>query len=55
MDDNRRKELYSQLKDIVAELKDDGNSTFPVIEPSDESVLRIYMRDAFGAKERVGG
>jgi len=55
MDDNRRKELYSQLKDIISELKEDTNPSAPVVEQLDDGVLRIYVRDAMGSKERIGG
>ena len=54
MDDNRKKELYSQLKDILLELKESGDSP-PVVEQLDDGVLRIHIKDAFGTKERIGG
>jgi len=56
MDDNRRKELYSQLKEIISELKEDTNpNSPPVVEQLDDGILRIHIRDAFGTKERIGG
>jgi hypothetical protein len=54
MDENRKKELYSQLKDILAELKNDGVIVQPVVEQLDDGILRINIIDAFGANERVG-
>ena len=54
MDDNRKKELYNQLKDILSELKEGGESA-PVVEQLDDGVLRIHLREAVGSKERIGG
>ena len=54
MDDNRKKELYGQLKDILAELKEGGDSS-PVVEQLDDGVLRIHLREAVGSKEKIGG
>jgi len=54
MDDNRKQELYQQLKSILTELKED---TVPVsvVEQFDDGILRICMKDTTGAREKFGG
>ena len=54
MDDNRKKELYGQLKDILAELKE-GGDPLPVVEQLDDGILRIHLREAVGSREKIGG
>jgi hypothetical protein len=54
MDENRKKELFGQLRSILKELKE-GDESMPSVEQLDDGILRIYIKDAFGTKERVGG
>jgi hypothetical protein len=53
-DPKRKEEIFKQIKGLLSELVNDN--TIEIIQPvSDENTLRIYMVDAFGNTEKIGG
>jgi len=53
MDDQRRKELYAQLRMILMELLWGRPQIEKVKEVTDDSVLSIHVREMVGTRERM--